>query len=88
MRSRNRDIQANSRAGREMSESGQHLIAMRCSIILLVKQTPFATTENEQYPVTPQLVYQHEETLHSSACERLEALKRDVMPQGFSLHSL
>ena len=29
--SRNRDIQEDSRAGREMKESGQHLIAMRFS---------------------------------------------------------
>ena len=71
-----------------MSESGQHVIAMHCSIILLVKHTPVATMENEQYPVIPQLVYQHEETLHSSACEHLEALKRDVMAEGFSLHGL
>ena len=71
-----------------MRESGQHLIAMRCSIILLVEQTPVPTTENAQYLDTSQLVHQHEETLHSSACEHLEALKRDVLLEGFLPHGL
>jgi hypothetical protein len=60
----------------ERAESHRHELLNHSS----VEQTPVPTTENEQYPVTPQLVHQHEHTLHSIACEYLEAVKWDVMP--------
>jgi hypothetical protein len=69
---------------RERAESHRHELLNHSG----VEQTPVPTTESEQYPVTPQLVYQHDQTLHSIAGEHLEALKRDVMPEGFVLHGL
>ena len=60
----------------ERAEAHRHELFNHSS----VEQTAVPTTESEQYPVTPQLVHQHEHTLHSIACEHLEALKRNVMP--------